>query len=156
MRYGHLLMYKAVEFSQQICTRDGYEIVGTNFEIKIEIEEEKNTVISVFKPVNGMEAEFKGFKEKETPSKTLVGGFTHIERATDEVQVICAELKSEVVKRYGFDVTFTRYVALQYQQQMVNFNIRNFRIWIQIDDALVFIVIEATRDDGTLTLTKVL
>ena len=34
MRYGHLLMYKAVEFSQQICT-DGNEIVGMNFEIKV-------------------------------------------------------------------------------------------------------------------------
>ena len=39
-----------------------------------------------------MEAEFKGFKEKETASKTFVGGFTHIERATDEVQEICDEV----------------------------------------------------------------
>jgi len=159
LRYGELNMYKAVEFKQQIVARNCYDLVGTNFEIKIQIKEEEYylTEISVFKPLLGKEAEFKGFSERPPAHYNIIGGWSYIERANDEVQKICDQLISEVEKRYGFDVQFVRYFALQFQYQIVALNWTNFRIWIQIDDALVFIVIEATRGfDGTLTLTKVL
>jgi len=147
LRYGDLKMYKAIEFKSQV-------VAGAKFEIKIQIEEEKYTVISVFQPLFGKEAEFKGFSTK-FHHEVIPGGWSAIKRATDEIQKICDQLRPEVKKRYGFDVNFGMYLALQYQEQVVAG--QNFRIWIQIDDALVFIEIEVFRGlDGTLTLTNIL
>ena len=58
---------------------------------QVKIDENTLTEIFVFKPLEGKEVEFKGFKE-EQPDLKVVGGFGAIKRATLEIQEICDEV----------------------------------------------------------------
>ena len=67
---------------------------------QIQIEEEKYTVISVFQPLFGKEAEFKGFSTK-FHHEVIPGGWSAIKRATDEIQKICDQVFLSL-KNYKF------------------------------------------------------
>jgi len=53
-RYKGRKMYKAIEFEEQV-------VAGTNYRIKIQVDNNEFTTIKVFKPLMNGQAKFKGF-----------------------------------------------------------------------------------------------
>jgi len=57
-RYKDLMkIYRAVEFEEQV-------VAGTNYRIKLQIDDDYFVTIKVYKPLMGKKAEFKGFMKK--------------------------------------------------------------------------------------------